>query len=62
MPINAYLVINFNVQAGIQNQEKVSTSKVTIFLNQPVYEIKVKDSDNQENTVIETQDVKNINF
>ncbi len=61
LPITAYLVINFNVQAGIQNQEKISTSKVTIYLNQPAYEIKVKDSDNQENTIIETQD-KNVNY
>ena len=56
MPITAYLIINFNVQAGIQNQEKTSTSKVTIYLNQPAYEIKVKDSKNQESTIIETQD------
>lgn len=61
LPITAYLIINFNVQAGIQNQEKTSTSKVTIYLNQPAYEIKVKDSENQENTIIETQD-NNINY
>lgn len=60
LPVTAYLVINFNVQAGIQNQEKVSTSKITIYLNQPAYEIKVKDSDSQEDTIIETQD--NINY
>ena len=61
LPVTAYLVINFNVKAGIQNQEKISTSKVTIYLNQPAYEIKVKDLDEQENTVIETQD-NNINY
>lgn len=36
LPITAYLVINFNVQTGIQNQEntnQISTSKVTIYLN-----------------------------
>lgn len=66
LPITAYLEINFNVQTGIQNQEntnQISTSKVTIYLNQPAYEIKVKDSDKQENTILETQGInKNINF
>ena len=65
MPVTAYLVINFDVQSGIQNQEntnQISTSKVTINLNQPVYEIKVKESDEQKNTIIETQDVNNVNY
>lgn len=63
LPITAYLVINFNVQAGIENQEKISTSKVTIYLNQPAYEIKVKDSDEEQNTILETEGVnKNTNF
>ena len=61
LPVTAYLIINFNIQAGIQNQEKTSTSKVTIYLNKPAYEIKVKDSENQENTILETQD-NNINY
>lgn len=59
MPVTAYLVINFDVQSGIQNQEntnQISTSKVTINLNQPVYEIKVKKTDEQKNTIIEAQD------
>lgn len=65
LPITAYLVINFNVESGIQNQEniKISTSKVTIDLNQPAYEIKVKDSGEQENTILETEDInKDINY
>ena len=65
VPITAYLVINFNIESGIQNQEniKISTSKVTIDLNQPAYEIKVKESEEQENTILETQDVnKDINY
>ena len=61
LPVTAYLIINFNIQAGIQNQEKTSTSKVTIYLNKPAYEIKVEDSENQENTILETQD-NNINY
>lgn len=66
LPVTAYLVINFNVKSGIQNQEETiqsSVSKVTIDLNQPVYEIKVKESDEQENTILETQNVdKNVNY
>ena len=66
LPVTAYLVINFNVKSGIQNQEETiqsSVSKVTIDLNQPVYEIKVKESDEQENTILETQNVdKNENY
>ena len=51
LPVTAYLVINFNVKSGIQNQEE------------PVYEIKVKESDEQENTILETQNVdKNVNY
>ena len=54
------------METGIQNQENVnqtSTSKVTIDLNQPAYEIKVKESNEQENTILETQDAnKNVNY
>ena len=66
LPITAYLVINFNVETWLQNQENIkqtSTSKATIDLSQPAYEIKVKESDEQENTILETQDLnKNINY
>lgn len=66
LPVTAYLVISFNVKFEIQNQEETiqsSMSKVTIDLNQPAYEIKVKESDEQENTILETQNVdKNINY
>ena len=51
---------------GFKNQENIkqtSTSKATIDLSQPAYEIKVKESDEQENTILETQDLnKNINY
>ena len=66
LPVTAYLVINFNVETSLQNQENIkqkSTSKTTINLSQPAYEIKVKESDEQENTILETQNLdKNINY
>lgn len=66
MPVTAYLVINFNIETGLQNEEninKISTSKVTIDLNQVAYEIKVKESDEQEDTILETQDInKKVNY
>ena len=58
VPVTAYLNVNFNVESGPQSQEEinqVSTSKVTIDLNQAVYEIKIKESEDQENTILETQ-------
>ena len=66
LPLTAYMIINFNVETWLQNQENIkqtSTSKATIDLSQPAYEIKVKESDEQENTILETQDLnKNINY
>ena len=66
LPVTAYLVINFNVETGLQNQENIkqkSTSKTTIDLSQPAYEIKVKESEEQEDTILETQNLeKNINY
>ena len=66
LPLTAYMIINFNVETWLQNQQNIkqaSTSKATIDLSQPAYEIKVKESDEQENTILETQDLnKNINY
>ena len=64
LPITSYLVINFNTETGRQNgANQISVSKATIDLNSPAYEIKIKESADQENTIIETQETsKDINY
>ena len=66
VPVTAYLVLNFNAKTGIENQvetQQISNSKVTINLDQQAYEIKVKESDEQENTILETQNTNSsINY
>lgn len=57
LPVKAYLKVNFNINTNIALEEQVtdvSTAEVNIDLSSPVFEIKVNQSDEQNETILET--------
>lgn len=66
LPIKAYLKVDFKVHTSVQLTEevsKMSQSELTIDLSNPVFDIKVQETDEQNETILETENfIKNINF
>lgn len=60
LPLKAYLKVNFNINTNIALEEQVtdvSTAEVNIDLSSPVFEIKVSQSDDQNETILETGEI-----
>lgn len=60
LPVKAYLKVSFYINTNIALEEQVtdvSTAEVNIDLSSPVFEIKVSQSDDQNETILETGEI-----